>query len=105
MDTYNCIIEATNIEDHLLESSIESNSYSILNSKGLSGELVTSAVLIAVSTGTISALTKIVLAIINKNQNVKLTYKGKDLQFKAEGMSQEKIKQLILDFGKTDNEH
>lgn len=99
MNSYNCVIESEGLEDHIKDSSLEPSSFSMLNSKGLGGELVTSAALITISVATITAITKIIIALINKNKEVKITYKGKNIQFKVEGINEEKVKKMITELG------
>jgi len=99
MNSYNCVIESELLEEYIKGSSLDSDSFSMINSKGLGGELITSAALITISVATITAVTKIIMALINKNKDVKITYRGKNIQFKIEGMNAKKVEKMITELG------
>ena len=100
MNSYKCILESEDLEKYFYDFSLNTDSFTMLSSKGIGGEMLASAALVTISAATISAVTKIIISLINKDKNVEITFKGNKTQFTAKGLSEEKVKRLIIELGK-----
>ncbi len=90
-----CILIAKDLQTTLDSSEHKEIDYIKVDTKGLAGEVMSSAAMITITTATLTALTKIIIELIRNKKEPKIKIKGKDFSFDSENLSQNEIIKII----------
>ena len=90
-----CIIEIENFDEISSNLNIQNTQVSKITSNGLTGEVISSALLLTLTATTLANVAKIIIVALQHKKKPKLSYKGKAFSFEVSDVNEETIEKVL----------